>query len=109
MIISQQKNTVIQRVASDLGSENASLPRGSKTICLPCDEAEYMQAFENLDDFRKLLDDRVEKHPELFPKDIAQGYIFHGYTDVSVKEGIRLRRIKIQATGEVFAIALHFC
>ncbi len=43
------------------------------------------------------------QHPELFPQAIGGGYTFHG-TYRSRKQQVVMRRIKLQASGEVFTL-----
>jgi hypothetical protein len=43
------------------------------------------------------------QHPELFPAVIKSGFTLHD-SYRSVKQGLRLRRIKLKATGEVFLV-----
>ena len=58
--------------------------------------------------FRAHIDECIQKHPELFPKQIAEGYELHSKTAPSAKLGIQQRRIKILATGDVYSISPSF-
>ena len=49
-------------------------PRKNRTIVLPFDQAIYMKYIEDCKRFRKMLDELVKKHPELFPDGIRNGY-----------------------------------
>jgi len=81
-------------------------PRGSKTIRIPCSEEEYIQLLSNRKLFRPFLNRVLQKHPELFPTDIAKGYKLHGFTKPSVKlDGLVLFRIKILDNGEVYNVS----
>ncbi len=75
-----------------------------KSICLPCQsEAEYQTWVADPQRFRQVLSRLSRQHPELFPAAFSQGFTLHdSYT--SVKRGLRLRRIKLTATGEVFQV-----
>lgn len=48
-------------------------------------------------DFRKCVDDRIELFPELFPPEIAKGYLMKGIY-YSKKLSIPIRRIEIADT-----------
>ena len=42
---------------------------GDKTICLPIDEGiDYESLVENEKEYRRYLEKKMEKYPELFPK-----------------------------------------
>ena len=84
------------------------LPRGSKTICIPCDPEHYPQLVGDPARFRRYMDSLWPKHPELFPAAMAGGYQFHDFTPPSVKLGVRLRRIKLTATREVYSVCPSF-
>src|SRR2546428_9394556 len=75
-----------------------------KSICLPCQsEAEYQTWVADPQRFRQVLSRLSRQHPELFPAAFSQGFTLHdSYT--SVKRGLRLRRIKLTATGAVFQV-----
>jgi predicted transcriptional regulator len=49
-------------------------PRKNRTIVLPFDQEKYMVSIEDPKKFRKMLNDFIEKHPELFPDGIRNGY-----------------------------------
>ena len=84
------------------------LPRGSKTIRIHFHQEMYQTIFDDDEKFRAHIDEWIQKHPELFPKQIAEGYELHSKTDPSVKLGIQQRRIKIRATKEVYTISPSF-
>ena len=48
--------------------------RKNRTIVLPFDQVKYMAAIEDFQKFRKMLDEFIEKYPELFPDGIHNGY-----------------------------------
>ena len=50
----------------------------------------------------------MERHPELFPQGITEGYELYGKTPPSVKLAIQQRRIRIMATGDVYSICPSF-
>jgi hypothetical protein len=78
--------------------------RRGKSICLPCQsEAEYQAWVADPHRFRQVLQEMNTQHPELFPAAFSGGFRLHD-TYQSVKQGLRLRRIKLLQTGEVFLV-----
>ena len=69
--------------------------RGPRTICIPCPPREYEQVVGDPEQFRKLLDRRIEETPELFPPGIGRGYRMKD-TYPSCKTGHKLRRIELR-------------
>jgi hypothetical protein len=57
--------------------------------------------------FRSWLDQTFRNHPELFPKAFAEGYRLKDDRS-SAKTGLRLRRVRLKATGESFSIRPSF-
>jgi hypothetical protein len=53
--------------------------------------------------FRQGLEQMSAQHPELFPAAMRNGFTLHDSYH-SVKQGLRLRRIKLKATGEVYLV-----
>ena len=110
--MNRQPDKNVQRVIpihkeGELKSE--LLPRGSKTICIPCVEMEHSQLLEDNIVFKEYLDNMHLLHPEIFPKAIENGYVLDGFTEPSKKlEEFRMRRIKILETGEVYTIRPSF-
>jgi len=82
--------------------------RGSKSVCIPYDKDSYNIEINNTVEFRKIIDELIITHPEIFPADIADGYHFDGFQPESRKTGIRLRRIIIRKTGAVYIIRPSF-
>jgi len=80
-----------------------------KTICLPFSgEEHYEQCMKDAGAFRQLLNDTYSKYPEIFPRQMAQGFSLHDFTCPSRKqEGFRMRRIKL-SDGEVYQIRPSF-
>ena len=84
------------------------LPRGSSTIRIHFHQEMYQTIIDDEKKFRAHIDEWIQKHPELFPKQIAEGYELHGKTAPSAKLGIQQRRIKILATRDVYSISPSF-
>lgn len=87
---------------------SATEPRGTKTITIPCDRECYPELVENKASFREHMDRAYREHPELFPEAMSKGYTLDGFMKPSEKLKIRLRRIKLAATGEVFSVCPSF-
>ena len=81
---------------------------GNKPICLPfASEAQYRDYVDYPIQYRQYLTGMLGQHPELFPKDMAQGFTLHACY-VSVKQDLIVRRIKLQATGAVCTLRPAF-
>jgi len=102
--LSREVRRVLSAGDANETGELAEFPRGAKTICIPIDEKGYAEIIEDPALFRKTLNALLNEHPELFPADMPQGYELHDFLPPSVKLGIRMRRIKISVTGDVFMI-----
>lgn len=83
------------------------LPRGAKTICVPMEPESYPEVVADKERFRDVVDETYARHPELFPEAMGGGYRLHD-TQVSMKLGIRVRRIKLVDTDEVYGIRPSF-
>lgn len=81
---------------------------GDKTICLPFEsEAHYQACLQQRAVYRAHLDQLLAAHPELFPPQLRAGYCFHG-TYPSRKQQLRLRRIRLTATKQVYQLRPSF-
>jgi hypothetical protein len=83
------------------------LTRSCSTICLPIDQDSYPQVADDPTRFRAWLDHSFRDHPELFPEAFAQGYRLKD-DRTSAKLGLRLRRIRLKATGASFSVRPSF-
>jgi hypothetical protein len=83
------------------------LTRRCSTICLPADKDTYPEVVADPARFRSWLDTAFRSCPELFPKDFAQGYRLKD-DRTSKRAGLRLRRIRLKATGESFSVRPAF-
>jgi hypothetical protein len=79
------------------------LARRCSTLCLPFDQDSYDQAVEDPARFRRELDRLFLAVPELFPGSFAAGYRLKD-ARTSAKLGVRLRRVRLKATGESFTV-----
>lgn len=88
--------------------EPKNLPRGSRTIRLSFNKGMYEVMMNDGKEFRSHVDGWIERHPELFPHAVTEGYELHGKTLPSAKLGIEQRRIRILATDDVYSICPSF-
>jgi len=58
--------------------------KGTKTICIPCSETEYERIVDDRSAFKGYIDLIHSVHPEIFPKGMAEGYVFNGFQPDSV-------------------------
>jgi hypothetical protein len=79
------------------------LARRCSTICLPSGKDLYQQVIDDPRRFRDWLDTAFHDCPELFPQAFAEGYRLKDER-CSAKTGLRLRRIRLKATGESFSV-----
>ena len=49
--------------------------RQNRVICIPCDLKKHQNIYEDAEKYRVFLDKFIEESPELFPKEINQGYL----------------------------------
>lgn len=84
-------------------------PRGSKTLCIPGEPKRSAELVKDEKRFRRSVDELYAQHPELFPEAMSEGYQCHDTRPPSVKLGLRLRRIKLLATGELYSVCPSLC
>ena len=83
------------------------MARRGSTLCLPIGKEEYHDLIGDPARFRAWLDRSFRAWPELFPAAFRQGYrLKDGRT--SRRAGVRLRRIRLKATGESFSVRPSF-
>lgn len=83
-------------------------PLGRKSICLPFEsEAHYEACLDQPKMYRDDLQILIAKYPELFPPQISHGFNWHD-SYYSTKQQVRLRRMKLTATGEVYSVRPSF-
>jgi hypothetical protein len=83
-------------------------PCANKRIILPIDETTYSDLMGNRRAYKAFLTDHIQRHPELFPPTIREGWSFYGVTATSTKCDLRLRRIQTKADGEVWQLHPSF-
>jgi hypothetical protein len=79
------------------------LARPCSTICLPVSNDAYPDLVADPRRFRAWLDQAFHDWPELFPGDFARGYRLKD-SRASAKTGLRLRRVRLKATGQSFSV-----
>lgn len=82
--------------------------RGYRTIRLPIAETDYARFVTEGEFARAQLARLQGLHPELFPDEWEQRYVFYGLTAPSRKQHLRFRRVRFKASGEVFSIVPAF-
>ena len=82
--------------------------KGYRTIRLPLAESEYDRFLTDRADARARLDEVHEDFPEWFPEAFPWGYALCGYTEPSVKQDLRCRRIRLEQGHSVFTVAPAF-
>jgi len=81
---------------------------GNKSICLPVlSEAAYETLVSNAPAFRRYLELWAALHPEIFPPQISGGFWFHDFV-TSRKLNLKMRRIRLVETGEVYQLRPDF-
>src|SRR3954447_23951942 len=83
------------------------MARRCSTICLPIGKDAYQDLIDDPARFRAWLDQSFRDCPELFPKAFASGYRLKD-ARASAKTGLRLRRVRLKATGEAFSVRPSF-
>jgi hypothetical protein len=79
------------------------LARRCSTLCLPLGKDDYADLIGDPERFRAWLDHSFRCWPELFPKAFSGGYRLKDVR-TSARTGLRLRRIRLKATGESFSV-----
>ena len=79
-----------------------------RTIRLPLAESEYDRFLSDRAYAKARLDELYEDYPELFPDAFPWGDAFFGFTDLSIKQQLRCRRIRLDQGYTVFSGAPAF-
>lgn len=83
------------------------MARRCSTICLPIGKDDYAALSGDPRRFRAWLDHSFRCWPELFPRAFQGGYRLKD-ARTSVRTGVRLRRVRLKATGESFSVRPSF-
>jgi len=92
----------------DTSTQQAHLPRGSKTIVVPFLKTTYLEIVQDGSKFKDYLDGQYKRYPELFPRAMKNGYQLDGFTEQSIKLKLIQRRIRIKDTNEDYTIRPSF-
>jgi hypothetical protein len=79
--------------------------KGYRTIRLPLAESEYDRFLSDRAYAKARLDALYEAFPEVFPEALPWGYALCGFTDPSITQEIRCRRMRLCQGQAVFAMA----
>ena len=83
--------------------------KGYCTIRLPFEQTEHGLFLADADVAKARIDKLYRQYPELFPEEMAHGYVLYGFTQESRKLGLRCRRIQLKTEDKpVFTIAPSF-
>jgi len=82
--------------------------KGYRTIRVPLAEHEYERFLSDRTYAKARLQEIYEDSPALFPEAFPWGYALYGFTDSSWKQQLRCRRLRLDATQEVFTVAPAF-
>ena len=82
--------------------------KGYRTIRLPLAESEYDRFLSDRAYANARLEELYEVFPELFPEAFPWGYALYGFTEPSIKQEMRCRRIRLDQDRAVFTIAPAF-
>jgi hypothetical protein len=82
--------------------------KGYRTIRLPLTEHEYERFLTDRLYAKARLQELYEDYPELFPAAFPWGYALCGFTELSCKQHLRCRRLRLNETQDVFTVAPAF-
>jgi len=82
--------------------------KGYRTLRLPLAESEYDHLLSDRIYAKTRLDELYEEFPEVFPDAFPWGYALYGFTEPSIKQESRCRRIRLDHGQTVLAIAPAF-
>jgi len=88
----------------------AKIASPNKRITLPIAMEKYREIVNDFHAYRQWVDELIVQHPELFPKEMADGYTLHDERTSEKMKGMRLRRICLKSRNsagkkQVFTLA----
>jgi hypothetical protein len=98
----------ISQIEAAMTTVTHPLKKGYRTIRLPLAESEYDRFLSDRIYAKTRLDELYEEFPEVFPEAFPWGYALYGFTEPSIKQEIRCRRIRLDPGQAVFTIAPTF-
>ena len=85
----------------EYSKEQTKVAKANPRVILPIRYEEYDEIASCPVRFRRWLDEMIETYPELFPREIGDGYTLHDRPPESKKlAGIQFRRVKLTAPNE---------
>ena len=99
---------LISQIEVAMATVTHSPKKGYRTIRLPLAESEYDRFLSDRVYAKTRLDELYEDFPDVFPKAFPWGYALYGFTEPSIKQDIRCRRIRLDQGQTVFAITPAF-
>jgi len=95
---SQQRRRSLNRQRTN--EARSKTDYGSRQICIEMDRETYDDIWDDPRKVRSYVEDQIAQHPELFPEDIADGFVLSGMLRESKKmPGIQLRQLRIGKTA----------
>jgi len=88
----------------------AKIASPNKRITWPIAMEKYREIVNDFHAYRQWVDELIVQHPELFPKEMADGYTLHDERTSEKMKGMRLRRICLKSRNsagkkQVFTLA----
>ena len=85
------------------------ITKGYRTIRLPFEQTAHEAFLADKVVAKVQIDKLYNQYPELFPEEMAHGYVLYGFTQESSKQGLRCRRIQLKTADKpVFTVAPSF-
>jgi len=100
--------TPISQIEAAMATVTHPLKKGYRTIRLPLAESEYDRFLSDRIYAKTRLDELYEEFPAVFPDAFPWGYALYGFTEPSIKQEMRCRRIRLDQGQAAFAIAPAF-
>jgi hypothetical protein len=100
--------THISHIEAAMATVTHPPKKGYRTIRLPLAESKYERFLSDRAYAKARLDELYEDYPELFPDAFPWGYAFYGFTELSIKQQLCCRRIRLDQGCTVFTLAPAF-
>ena len=99
---------LISQIEAAMATVTHPPKKGYRTIRLPLAESEYDRFLSERAYAKARLDELYEDFPAVFPEAFPWGYALYGFTEPSIKQEIRCRRMRLDQGQTVFAIVPAF-
>src|SRR6266478_4500575 len=90
-----QSLTTSSHIEAGMTTGAHSPKKGYRTIRLPLAESEYDRFLSDRAYAKARLDELYEDFPEVFPEAFPWGYALYGFTEPSITQEIRGRRMRL--------------